>query len=154
VATAFTPGEEQWRTRLGTLRQVVRQELVARQLAAHLPEPRPGRPPQQVLDLGCGQGTQALRLAREKPELAKEIGIGRPDRPDADSAGLVDVNNANVTALLTLPGVNGDLATEIVEAREKVGGFSSLEDCGAALDIDGGTVEGLRGHVVFLPRGG
>ncbi len=97
---------------------------------------------------------QALRLAREKPELAKEIGIGRPDRPDADSAGLVDVNNANVTALLTLPGVNGDLATEIVEAREKVGGFSSLEDCGAALDLDGALVEELRGRVVFLPRGG
>lgn len=64
MATAFTSGEEQWRDHLGTLRQVLRQELVARQLAAHLPEPRPGQPPRQVLDLGCGQGTQALRLAR------------------------------------------------------------------------------------------
>lgn len=97
---------------------------------------------------------QALRLAREKPALAQEIGIGRPDRAGADAAGLVDVNNANVTALLTLPGVDGDLATQIVEAREKVGGFSSLEDCGAALDIDGATVEGLRDRVVFLPRTG
>jgi SAM-dependent methyltransferase len=45
---------------LGTLRQVVRQEVVARQLAAHLPD----SPPQRVLDIGCGQGTQALLLAR------------------------------------------------------------------------------------------
>ncbi len=60
MATAFTPGEERWRARLGTLRQAVRQELVARQLAAHLP----GSPTRQVLDLGCGQGTQALLLAR------------------------------------------------------------------------------------------
>jgi DNA uptake protein ComE-like DNA-binding protein len=95
---------------------------------------------------------RAAEIAAHNPALAQEIGIGRPDRAGADAAGLVDVNNANVTALLTLPGVDGDLATEIVEAREKVGGFSSLEDCGAALDIDGATVERLRGHVVFLPR--
>lgn len=56
----FAAGEQQWRARLGTLRQVVRQELVARQVTAHLPD----SPPRQVLDIGCGQGTQALRLAR------------------------------------------------------------------------------------------
>lgn len=54
----FAAGEERWRARLGTLRQVVRQELVARQLAVHL------SPAARVLDVGCGQGTQALRLAR------------------------------------------------------------------------------------------
>ncbi|WP_229852850.1 class I SAM-dependent methyltransferase [Streptomyces albospinus] len=56
----FSAGEEQWRARLGTLRQVVRQEVVSRQLVAHLPD----LPSRRVLDVGCGQGTQALRLAR------------------------------------------------------------------------------------------
>jgi SAM-dependent methyltransferase len=60
VSGGFAAGEAEWRLRLGTLRQVVRQELVARQLAAHLPE----RPPRRILDVGCGQGTQALVLAR------------------------------------------------------------------------------------------
>jgi len=60
VSVSFAAGEEQWRAGLGTLRQVVRQELVARQLAAHLPD----LPPRRVLDIGCGQGTQALLLAR------------------------------------------------------------------------------------------
>jgi DNA uptake protein ComE-like DNA-binding protein len=95
---------------------------------------------------------QAQRIARENPALAKEMGIGRPDVTGAADAGLVDVNNASVTALLNLPGVDGDVATEIVEAREKVHGFASLEDMGAALDLDGNLVEGLRGQVVFLPR--
>jgi len=60
VSVSFAAGEEQWRAGLGTLRQVVRQELVARQLAAHVPDV----PPRRVLDIGCGQGTQALLLAQ------------------------------------------------------------------------------------------
>ena len=60
MTTTFAAGEEEWRARLGTLRQVVRQELMTRQLAGHVPD-RPGR---RVLDIGCGQGTQVLNLAR------------------------------------------------------------------------------------------
>ena len=97
---------------------------------------------------------EALRLARQNPALAHEIGIGRPDKPGAVDAGLVDVNNASVTALLKLPGIDGDLATQIIEARGKIGGFSSLEDMGVALDLAGDVVEGLRDAVVFLPRAG
>lgn len=55
---AFTSGRAPWLARLGSLRNVVRQELVTRQLARHLPPA-----PAQVLDVGAGQGTQALRLA-------------------------------------------------------------------------------------------
>lgn len=58
--TGFAAAEERWRRGLGALRQVVRQELVARQLARHVPD----APPRRVLDVGCGQGTQLLRLAR------------------------------------------------------------------------------------------
>jgi S-adenosylmethionine-dependent methyltransferase len=65
VSTAFTGRESNWQARLGKLRDVVRQELVARQLSAELPPP-----PVRVIDLGCGQGTQALRLARRGYEVA------------------------------------------------------------------------------------
>jgi len=54
-------GTDRWLSRLGSLRNVVRQELVARFLSAHLPR---RTHPLRVLDAGCGQGTQALRLAR------------------------------------------------------------------------------------------
>ena len=55
MSTAFTAGERDWQARLGKLRDVVRQEMVARQLGRELPAP-----PVRIIDLGCGQGTQAL----------------------------------------------------------------------------------------------
>lgn len=93
-----------------------------------------------------------LEIARNNPALAQEMGIGRPDRAGAHDAGLVDVNNAPVTSLLELPGLDGELATRITECRAEVGGFASLEDMGAALDLPGDLVERLRGYVVFLAR--
>ena len=97
---------------------------------------------------------RARALARENPSLAAEMGVGRPDLPGAADAGLIDVNNASTRALLRLPGIDDELATKIVEARAEVNGFSSLEDLGAALDLDGNLVEGVRDRVVFLPRAG
>jgi S-adenosylmethionine-dependent methyltransferase len=55
--TSFTPAERLWIERLGNLRSIVRQELITRQLALHVADGM------LVLDVGCGQGTQALRLA-------------------------------------------------------------------------------------------
>ncbi len=91
-------------------------------------------------------------LARTRPELAREIGVGRPDLPGARPAGVVDVNNAPASALTTLPDVDDALATRIVEVRSEVRGFSSLEDLGTVLDLDPDVVESLRDRVVFLPR--
>lgn len=56
----FDPGVQAWLKCLGAPRDTIRQQLVSRQLAAHLP-----RHPAQlaVLDAGCGQGTQAIALA-------------------------------------------------------------------------------------------
>lgn len=57
--STFEPGASRWLTNMDKVRQVVRQELVARQLTRHLPTE-----PARVLDVGCGQGSQAIRLAR------------------------------------------------------------------------------------------
>jgi S-adenosylmethionine-dependent methyltransferase len=54
----FAAGEATWVERLGNLRNAVRQELIGRQLDGHV------RECVTVLDVGCGQGTQAIRLAR------------------------------------------------------------------------------------------
>lgn len=94
----------------------------------------------------------ALQTAQQNPALAREVGIGRPDEQGAVAAGLVDVNNAGASALVSLPGVTDALATRIIETRAEINGFASLEDLGTVLDLRGDAVERLRGHVVFLPR--
>lgn len=55
---SFSAGEALWLRRFGNLRNTVRQEVIRRQLAQHVP------PDASVLDIGCGQGTQAIELAR------------------------------------------------------------------------------------------
>lgn len=57
----FSPGLQRWIAGLGSVRDAVRQALVFEQLQSHLP---PGVRGLEVLDAGCGQGTQAILLAR------------------------------------------------------------------------------------------
>jgi hypothetical protein len=114
-------------------------------------------PLQRALDSAEVQLTDrsdARRIVRERPDLARQIGIGRPDVAGSTDAGLIDVNNASPEMLERLPGVDADLARQIAYARERVRGFSSLEDMGDVLDLDGALIEGLRDTAVFLPRPG
>jgi 2-polyprenyl-3-methyl-5-hydroxy-6-metoxy-1,4-benzoquinol methylase len=55
--SAFSEVEDVWSARLGNLRSVVRQHVIREQLHAHLGGVA------TVLDVGCGQGTQAIELA-------------------------------------------------------------------------------------------
>jgi S-adenosylmethionine-dependent methyltransferase len=57
--STFGVGRPTWLGRLDNVRNLVRQEMISRQLDRHLPK-RPVR----VLDVGAGQGTQSIRLAR------------------------------------------------------------------------------------------
>jgi SAM-dependent methyltransferase len=57
--STFSPARPAWLGGLGNVRNVVRQEMISRQLDKHLPSA-----PAWVLDVGAGQGTQSIRLAR------------------------------------------------------------------------------------------
>ena len=60
--TQFLTGVERWADGLDGLRNLVRQEVLAAQVADVVADIGSAR--LRVLDVGCGQGTQAVRLAR------------------------------------------------------------------------------------------
>ncbi len=139
----FAAATGTWLARLGLLRNVVRQEMVARQLAVHCPPP-----PADVLDVGCGQGTQALRLAAQghrttgvepDPRLLAEFaasacGRGLADRVellDGSLDGLADVIGDRRFDVVLCHGVlmylaDAQPALEALAARLRPGGLLSL----------------------------
>ncbi len=140
----FAAGVGAWRRSLGSVHEVVRQELVTRQLHAHL-----GDAPLRVLDAGCGQGTQAIRLARrghhvlgvdvseelleaaatsaaaEPPEVAARLELRRGDMldPDPGFGGGFDLVCCHGVAMY-LPALDAVVAALVAAARP--GGLVSI----------------------------
>lgn len=96
---------------------------------------------------------EARRLVEDEPLVARELGVGRPDVDTAQHHHVVDVNSAPTDVIARMPGVSDALAAEIVRVREEIGGFSSLADLGAMVDLPPGTVAELEERAVFVPRG-
>jgi DNA uptake protein ComE-like DNA-binding protein len=92
-------------------------------------------------------------IARATPELAVELGIGRPDLERSfDDGGVVDVNHAPAAALRTIPGLTQEDVRRIVRVRGEVGGFTSAEELGLLADLPPRLTPVLRKHAVFLPE--
>jgi len=92
----------------------------------------------------------ARDIVENDPQMAKELGIGRPDLVEASPGGVIDVNHASAGMLAMLPGIDARLARQIVGTREAMGPFSSVAELGMVLDLPADTVERLRPLVVFL----
>ena len=74
----------------------------------------------------------ARQLAAEHPQIARQLGIGRPDLPNQfEDGGLIDINDAPEPVLRTLPGVSAEQAALIVADRTHRGPFRSVEDLSA-----------------------
>jgi len=70
--SSFLAGAPRWVDGLGRLRDVVRQRLVAAQLSQVMTT---RVSPARVLDVGCGQGTQALFLGPDRAVNLIEVGV-------------------------------------------------------------------------------
>lgn len=109
----FSIGKDAWLARMGNLRNVVRQELITRQLAAHLPPP-----PARILDVGAGQGTQAIRLAArgylvtavEPDAQMRELFTAAAGRQPDDVQARIDLRAGRIGELAAALG-NGSDAT-------------------------------------------
>jgi DNA uptake protein ComE-like DNA-binding protein len=93
---------------------------------------------------------EARALAARDPALARELGIGRPDRSrDYDDGGLVDVNHCPASVLMTLPGITPALAARVVELRQDRGAFVSADELSDALGLPPGDVSYLADKTIY-----
>lgn len=135
----FSAGENTWTERLGNLRNTVRQELIGRHLEDHVQDGA------SVVDVGCGQGTQAIRLARRGCSVT---GVDPSAHLLARCAADVDVAGVAVEMrqghLEDLDAVVGDRTFEVVCAH---GVLMYLDDPMLALD----RLRGLQPHQLYRP---
>jgi competence protein ComEA len=75
------------------------------------------------------------------------IDESRPEAPAA-SAGLVDLNTADVIELQTLPRIGPRLAERIIRFRDRRGGFDSIDELVRVSGIGAKTLETIRPHVI------
>lgn len=105
---AFAGAEGAWIGIIGRLRDVVRQEVLRSQLAG-LRQLRAGRA--RILDVGCGQGTQALHLARAGHDVT---GLDASDQLLARFAEALASQPAEVAGRVHLVRGRGERAAELV----------------------------------------
>lgn len=159
---AFAPGVGAWIRGVGSVRDAVRQAVVSRQLAAHLP----GEGSALEVLAGCGQGTQAVLLARLghrvtgvdlSDQLLAEAERSRESEPE-DVARRLVFERGNVLDLgeprrgrydvvcchgvaMYLPSL-GELVTELVAAARSGGVVSLLTRNRAGIAMRAG----MTGH--------
>ena len=93
----------------------------------------------------------AARVTARDPAMAWELRIGRPDLPRGfDDGGLVDVNHAPPPVLASLPGMTPELVKRVVETRDTISGFSSVEELSSLAELPPSLTDALHEYAIFL----
>ncbi len=108
--------------------------------------------PATVAAIACQvRRQQAYQLLTFHPQVARELGIGRPDLPrQFDDGGLIDINSVPVHVFAVLPGVGAERAQQIVSERQRIGPFASIDDLVARLLLPPKVVDPLRDVLIAL----
>ncbi|MHB8510216.1 MAG: ComEA family DNA-binding protein [Candidatus Dormibacteria bacterium] len=90
------------------------------------------------------------------PNLAGRLSEGkqvkvarRTGRAAAPGTSRVDLNSATVGELMTVPGMDAETAQEIIDYRERYGGFYSLGELHSGMGLDPALVAVLRRYLVI-----
>jgi competence protein ComEA len=70
------------------------------------------------------------------------------DKPKYTPA-IIDVNNADTTAFIALPGIGSKLAQRIINFRDKLGGFYKAEQVAETFGLPDSTYQKIKGRLSF-----
>lgn len=97
------------------------------------------------------QREQYRRLVKSDPNLARSIGVGRPDQNrDYDDGGLLDINRLSAEALNAFGAIPMAEAQQIVSSREHLGRVSGVEEIIVYANVSETTASKLREIAVIL----
>ena len=97
-----------------------------------------------------GRRKDARHVVATKPDLARELCIGRPDLPrEYDDGGLVDVNHVPAIVLAGNLGLAPDEVRDVLAARDKLGKFTSADELCAYTSLSPDRVDELRDLMIF-----
>ena len=71
----------------------------------------------------------------------------QPAKTFAARYSIIDVNMADTTAFISLPGIGSKLASRIVTFREKLGGFYSVEQIGETYGLPDSTFQKIKQYL-------
>ncbi len=94
---------------------------------------------------------ESAALAAGDPALARDLKIGRPDQPrQYDDGGLVDINGAPASVLVSHLGLTTAQAESVVAARGQLGRFQSPEELTTFTDLPQQALDAVRDRIVAL----
>lgn len=86
-------------------------------------------------------GMNAMHAGREKP----------PVKYVKAPATIIDINQADTMAFISLPGIGSKLASRIVHFREKLGGFYAVQQVGETFGLPDSTFQLIRPRLQCSP---
>lgn len=83
---------------------------------------------------------KAITFEQTKP-------AAKPEKKEF-SQSLIDINTADTTALIALPGIGSKLSQRIINFRDKLGGFHSVEQVGETFGLPDSTFQKIKKRLV------
>jgi len=94
-----------------------------------------------------------IKIESKKPKTNEEFVLPRPQekiqpsKPYTARYSIIDVNIADTTAFISLPGIGSKLAARIITFREKLGGFYSVEQIKETYGLPDSTFQKIKQYL-------
>ncbi len=95
--------------------------------------------------------TPYIRIENKRAEYVKNTSETFTKRPSYTPKSLapVDINIADTTAFIALPGIGSKLAQRIINFRSKLGGFYNIDQVGETFGLPDSTFQKIRSKLVI-----
>ncbi len=84
----------------------------------------------------------------EQPDFANDKGAvsteNQPDKKPTERYTVIDINSADTAAFIALPGIGSKLAARIVNFRDKLGGFYSVDQVAETFGLPDSTFQKIK----------